>query len=136
MQEICAELESFGHEVKLPPSMIEDDHGQMISVLDYYTQRKKEANDDSWIWQRKSEAMRSHFKKVEWADVILVANEDKRGIQSYIGANTLLEMGLAFHLGKPIYLLNKIPNIESREEILGMKSIELYGSIAYFANMV
>jgi len=32
-------------------------------------------------------------------------------------------MGLAFHLNKKLFLLNEIPEISYKEEILGMKPI-------------
>ena len=60
-----------------------------------------------------------------WADAILVANCDKKGIKGYVGSNTLMEMGLAFHLDKPIYLLNSMPEMGCKEEILGMQTIIL-----------
>ena len=74
--------------------------------------------------------MRTHFKKVEWSDVVLILNYDKNNIINYIGANTLLEMGLAFHINKPIYLLNPIPEISYKEEILGMKPMVLNGDLS------
>lgn len=37
---------------------------------------------------------------------ILVLNQEKRGIVNYIGANTLVEISMAFCWGRPIYLLN------------------------------
>jgi nucleoside 2-deoxyribosyltransferase len=123
MDKIKKQLESLGHEVKLPPYEIKDDTGKMISVKEYYKKRKSETKDTSWIWERKKEAMKNHFNKVEWCDAILVLNYTKNNILNYIGANTLMEMGLALHLNKPIYLLNSIPEISYQEEILGMKPI-------------
>ncbi|MFZ6015606.1 MAG: hypothetical protein ACOYUZ_04615 [Patescibacteria group bacterium] len=123
MQKVQQELEFMGHEVKIPPTHIEDESGKMIPVADYYNRRKSAGDDEIWVWERKSEAMKNHFEKVEWADAILVLNYDKKGIAGYIGANTLLEMGLAFHLAKPIYLLRQIPEIDFKEEVLGMKPV-------------
>ena len=74
--------------------------------------------------------MKRHFEKVAWADAILVSNHDKNGVPGYIEANTLLEMGLAFHLGKPIYLLNGIPEMAYKEEILGMTPIVINGNLS------
>ncbi len=116
-------LEQLGHEVKLPPFEIKDENGNMIPVKEYYTRRKAETDDNSWVWDRKEQAMRAHFDKVAWSDAILVLNYDKNNIANYIGANTLMEIGLAFHLNKQIYLLNDIPEISYREEILGMKPV-------------
>jgi len=123
MIQVKNELEVLGHEVKLPPHEIKDDNGAMISVKKYYAQRKNTTDDDSWIWDRKAEAIANHFDKVKWADVVLVTNYDKNNIPGYIGGNTLMEMGVAFFLKKPIYLLKKIPDISYKEEVLGVKPI-------------
>lgn len=129
MTEVTKALESLGHEVKLPPFEVRDESGNMIPVMEYYARRKAETSDTGWIWERKEQAMRAHFDKVEWSDVVLILNYDKSGILNYVGANTLLEMGLAFHLRKPIYLLNDIPEIGCKEEILGMRTIVIGGDL-------
>lgn len=116
-------LEQLGHQIKLPPFEVKDDKGNMISVKEYYSRRKSETDNTSWVWDRKEEAIRMHFQKIEWSDAILILNHDKNNISNYVGANTLLEMGIAFHLNKKIFLLNDIPEISYKEEILGMKPI-------------
>ncbi|MFC1720944.1 hypothetical protein ACFL0K_01685 [Patescibacteria group bacterium] len=121
MLDIKNKLEILGHEVKLPPHEVKDDNGIMMPVKEYYAQRKATSTDDSWIWDRKEEAMIDHFNKVSWSDVILVTNYDKNDIVGYVGGNTLMEMGVAFFLKKPIYLLEQLPEISYKEEILGMK---------------
>jgi len=123
MIDIKKKLEQLAHQVKLPPFEVKDENGNMIPVKEYYSKRKSETNDTSWIWDRKEEAMRMHFQKVEWGDAVLILNHDKNNISNYVGANTLLEMGLAFHLNKKLFLLNDIPEISYKEEILGMKPI-------------
>lgn len=123
-------LEELEHEVKLPPTEVMNDSGKMMPVKEYYTLRKSTTDDDSWIWDRKEEAMRNHFDKVVWSDVILVLNHDKNNINGYVGANTLLEMGLAFHHNKKIYLLKSIPEISYKEEILGMRPIVINSNLA------
>ncbi len=123
MLDIKKKLEQLDYQVKLPPFEVKDENGNMISVKEYYSKRKAEINDASWIWDRKEEAMRLHFQKVEWCDAVLILNYDKNDIPNYIGVNTLLEMGLAFHLNKKLFLLNEIPEISYKEEILGMKPI-------------
>lgn len=39
---------------------------------------------------------------------VLVLNQDKKGVQNYIGANTLVEISMAFCWGRQIYLFNDI----------------------------
>lgn len=124
MLKIKEELERLGHKVKLPPSGVIDDKGNNLPAKDYYVLRKKEVNNlESWVWQRKGEVMKSYFNDVVWADAILVLNYDKNDVACYIGANTFLEMGLAFHLNKKIFLFNSIPEMACKEEILAIRPI-------------
>jgi hypothetical protein len=102
----------------------------MIPVKEYYARRKATSDDMSWIWKRKAEAITSHFNKVAWADAILVTNYDKNGVAGYIRGNTLMEMGVAFFLKKPIYLLKQIPELSYKEEVLGMQPILLNDDLA------
>lgn len=122
-------LENMGHEVQLPPSELKNKEGNFISAKEYYQIRQNTDNNEDWVWERKKEAMNMHFNKVAWAEAVLVLNYDKRNISNYIGANTLMEMGLALHLNKKIYLLNQIPEIQCKEEVLGMQPIILNGNL-------
>lgn len=81
-------------------------------------------------YEKKAELMRGHFAKVKAADSVLVLNYAKHGVPNYIGGNVLMELALAFHLGKPIFLLNDLPE-ESPflEEILGLLPIPLKGNL-------
>lgn len=123
------QLEKLGHEVKMPPSRFNDGAGNPISALQYYEIRKTSTSNEGWIWDRKEEAMKRHFDKVVWSDAILVLNYDKNKIEGYVGANTLMEMGLALFLNKRIYLLNQIPGISYKEEILGVKPVIINGDL-------
>jgi hypothetical protein len=124
------ELEKMGHEVKLPPTEVIGPDGQMMSVVDYYEKRRAANNDESWVWEMKRTAINKHFEKIEWSDAVLILNHDKKGIAGYIGGNTLIEMGVAFYLKKPIYLLNPIPELSYKEEILGMWPIIIDGNLS------
>ena len=129
MLEAKKELEKMGHEVDLPPIEVKGENGEFISVKEYYRIRKETSDDTGWIWDRKKEAILAHFGKIEWSDAILVLNIEKNGIVGYVGANTLIEMGLALFLNKPIFLLNNVPEIPSKEEILGMQPVVLSGDL-------
>jgi len=129
MEKIKKELEDLKHKVDMPPLGITDENGNPIPIIDYYKIRKSATEGEKWVWDRKEEAMKKHFDKVAWSDAILVLNYDKNGIKNYVGANTLMEMGLALYLNKKIYLLNPIPEISYKEEILGMKPIIINGDL-------
>lgn len=130
MLDIKEKLELMGNEVKLPPIEVKDGDGNMIPIKEYYRRRKVASEDEKWIWDRKSEAIMWHFEKINWSDVILVLNYDKNDIIGYVGGNTLMEIGIAFFLGKKIYLLNQIPEISYKEEIIGMKPIIINGDLS------
>lgn len=123
MHKVREELVALGHAVKMPPDFVDDSKGGQISVQDRYRQSKEATNDDVDCWNMRENAMRNHFNKIEWCDAAVIVNHEKNNVPGYIGANTLLEMGLAFHLQKPIYLLYQIPEISYKEEILGMKPV-------------
>lgn len=122
------ELEALGHEVDLPPTKILNGQGEYITVSEYYEIRKS-GSLEPWVWDAKKVAMLNHFNKEVWADAILVMNMDKKGIKGYIGANTLIEMGLALFLKKPIYLFNHLPEMDYSEEIKGMQPIVINGDL-------
>ncbi len=124
------ELEKMGHEVKLPPSQFEDGNGNTISALQYYEIRKTSLDNEGWVWNTKEMAMRRHFDKVVWSDAILVLNYAKNNIPGYVGGNTLMEAGLALFLNKKIFLLNSIPEISYKEELLGMKPVVINGDLS------
>lgn len=77
----------------------------------------------------KTEMIQNHLERIRKSDAILVVNEDAKGIENYIGANSFLEMGFAFVLQKPILLLNEIPNQPNRDELLGLNPRELKGNL-------
>lgn len=135
MEALQQELEARGHEVLIPLLARE--------IPKYGTGRKiyfgkyieENGGIDAFpptdeIWQIKHDAISGHFKKVEWGDGVLVANYEKRGLDGYIGGNTLIEIGVAFYLGKKIYILNPISSeITHKQEIYGMQPILLNGDL-------
>jgi len=129
MLSVKKELENKGYEVKMPPTEVKDENGNSIHIKDYYQKRKQAKENEQWIWDRKAEAIMWHFDKIDWGDAVLILNYDKNNIKGYIGGNTLMEIGIAFFLKKKIYLLNPIPDISYKEEILGTKPIVLNGEL-------
>jgi len=60
-----------------------------------------------------------------------VLNYDRKGINNYIGGNTLIEIGYAHILHKKIFLLNPIPEIEFyKSEIEAVRPVILNGDIS------
>ena len=102
----------------------------MRKTGDYDVSHYKTWYDNEEDFHKKAVLMRGHFDEVVKADAVLVVNDDKNGIVGYIGPNVLMEMGLAFHLKKPIYVLNDIESsMPVYEEVMGMGSMILHGDL-------
>jgi hypothetical protein len=131
--EVKKQLEALGHQVLTPPHEVPNKDGDMIPVEEYYRIRKEmveKGENDDWVWERKNQAINWHNEKINQADVILVLNYDKNDVTNYVGGNTLMEMGVAFWLNKPIYLYNPIPEgVSYFEEIIGMRPIVINGNL-------
>ena len=73
--------------------------------------------------------VRDHYEKIESSDAVLIINHAKNGVKGYVGANTLIEMGIAHFLKKRIFLLNKIPDMRCGVEIKLMEPTVLDGRL-------
>ncbi|MBA4319816.1 MAG: hypothetical protein C0412_15565 [Flavobacterium sp.] len=83
------------------------------------------------LFSRKAKLMMKHFRAVEKGDAILVVNLKKKGMNGYIGGNVLMEMGLAFYLKKPIFLLNPLAKKSPLyEEVMGLRPVILNGDLS------
>ena len=123
--EIQEKLEKEGFSVIIPVTAEKMKKSGDFNV-DHYKTWFGDAND----YHKKTALMRRHFDEVEKSDAILVVNNEKHGVKNYIGGNVLMEMTLAFHQKKPIYLLNEIPKeSEFLEEIIGLEPIVLKGDL-------
>ncbi len=130
MDTLRGALAARGHDVQMPPLTSTDHQGNAISSLEYYAIKKAVGDDLSHpFWQKYDACMRAHFQKVAWSDAVLIANYDKNGVAGYVGPNTLMEMGLAFHFNKKIFLLWPVPDMAYREEIWGMKPVVIAGDL-------
>lgn len=123
--QLKAKLEAAGFKVIVPATAV-----QMEKDGNYDVDAVKTWYKDSAHFHIKTMKMRDHFDEVAAGDAILVVNDKKRDIEGYIGPNCLMEMGLAFYLHKPIYVLNKIgKDMPFYEEVLGMDSVIIDGNL-------
>lgn len=73
--------------------------------------------------------IRMNFRKIEGANAILILNYLHKDIPGYIGGNTFLEMGYAFGLGKKVYLLNPVPEMDYKTEMYAIQPVVLNGDL-------
>jgi len=72
-----------------------------------------------------------HFNEVARGDAILVVNDNKPGQPNYIGPNATMEWGLAYYLGKPVFILNGVDKDSNYyEEVYGMSTAVLDGDLS------
>ncbi|HEY1646197.1 MAG TPA: hypothetical protein VGF75_07620 [Candidatus Saccharimonadales bacterium] len=120
-----AALEGLGYKVIIPATA-----ERMKLSGDFDVSHYKTWFGDSNDYHKKTALMKGHFNEVSNGDAILVLNYEKHGVANYIGGNVLMEMALAFFLGKPIFILNEIPDKSAfLEEIIGLNPIVLSGRV-------
>jgi hypothetical protein len=123
---ISDKLVEIGHITELPLTSERILKGE-LTMEEFKAEKQK--NGDGAFRKIKDDVIRKYYEKIKNADAILVANYNKKGIDNYIGGNTFLEMGFAHVLNKKIYVLNDIPEISYKDEILAMNPILLNGDI-------
>jgi hypothetical protein len=120
-----AVLERLGYKVIIPATA-----EIMKQSGDYEVSHYKTWFSNSSDYHKKTALMKGHFDKVSKGDLVLVLNYEKHGLKNYIGGNVLMEMALAFYLGKPIFILNEIPEKSTfLEEIIGLNPVVLHGCL-------
>ncbi len=124
--EVRNALKKMGYEVVVPLTA-----GKMERTGDFRVETYKTWFKDSNAYDRKKFLTEHHFNKVAKGDAILVLNYEKNSRPGYIGGAVLMEMGVALHLKKPIYILHPIDeSVGYKEEILGMLPVILHGDLA------
>lgn len=111
MRRIKRDLLAMGYTVLVPKSIELMDTAGYIHPTD---------DEEKIAAKIRHDFIREHFRKIEKSDAILVLNYDKKGIKNYIGGNTFLEIGLAYWLGKKIFLFNPIPDMDYMTELRAM----------------
>ena len=107
IREVQAELESLGHEVYIP---VENEQFDYQDASDVERAQLK----------RDYDLIREHWRKIQRSEAILVLNEDVKGIPSYVGGNSFLEMGFAHILNLPIYMMQAVPDMPYQSEMAAM----------------
>jgi non-canonical (house-cleaning) NTP pyrophosphatase len=125
MEQAAKVLEMEGYEMETPHSR----EGEID--YDSLTDTERAKIKDSLI--------REHLDKINESDAIFVFNEDKKGIEGYVGGSTLMEMAFAYAQGIEIFLLKNPTGVSYTEEILGTRPILLHNDIRsiieYFATL-
>jgi len=126
IKKVADKLKAIGYETEIPLTSQRILNGEL--TLEAF-KREKKKNGDGSIVKIKDDVIRRYYELIKNSDAIVVINLEKNGNKNYIGGNTFLEIGFAHVLNKKIYLLNPIPEIGYKDEILAMQPIILNGDL-------
>lgn len=109
----------MGYNVVVPETA-----NKMLKSGDYDITKVKKWIGDPKHFQLKQKLAMNHFKEVAKGDAVLIVNDDKPDKPSYIGPNGTMEWGLAYYLGKPVFILNGVAKDSNfYEEVYGMATV-------------
>jgi len=112
-------LEELGHEAIVP-----------VDVLDCL--QDPSLNESIEHCQKYGDIDKDHFNKIAESDAVLVLNYPKNNINGYIGGSSLMELAIARHLDKKIFILHELPSendLRYALEIKVMRPIILNGDL-------
>ena len=119
VNQIAEQLEAIGYRAVVPATA-----AKMKKNGDYDISKVKKWADNSVLFHLKQSLARGHFNEVANGDAILIVNDDKPGQPSYLGPNTTMEWGVAYHLGKPIFIWQGVSKDSNfYEEVYGMATV-------------
>lgn len=118
--EVVKELEKNGHELIVPRNL----EKYALGIWDIENAHESTQN------KIEGDLIRGYFEKIKNCDAVLAVNEEKNGIENYIGGNTFLEIAFGHVLNKKIYLLNQIPEVSYKDEIIAMRPIILNSDLS------
>jgi nucleoside 2-deoxyribosyltransferase len=120
-QEIKRKLWKKGVEALLYPQIVKLKE-KTITVDEFYAMRKKNLNEE--LLKTKKQLMDEHIDKIKNSDAILILNFDRPKIRGYVGGNSFLEMGVAYALGKKVFMWKRpSKTLPYYEEIMAMRPI-------------
>ncbi len=115
MLDIKQQLESLGHQAIVPAN------------TEQYAAGVRDAERK---WENvEGDVIRAYYHQIREQDAVLILNKDKHQVKHYVGGNGLIEMAFAHVLGKKIFLLNPIPDLQYKDEIASMHPMVLHGNI-------
>jgi hypothetical protein len=99
----------YPHLIQIEKELIEKGYK---TVIPFSAEVMKKNNDfdpshfkAAYTYEKRREIINRYFKLIAKGDAILVINDEKNGISGYIGANVLMEIALAEHYKRKVFIL-------------------------------
>ncbi len=93
IEALASTLRRAGHQVVTPSRQPMDDQWGELSLRDQVAAKRP--------------LISAHLDEIRQADAVLIANFAAKGVEGYVGSNTLMEVAFARALGIPVHLLNQ-----------------------------
>ncbi len=103
MVDVRKQLKKMGHTANIP-------YGTKPHLKDKKFVDNLEANIKFCI---KNNVMKRNFDLVAKHDAVLVLNKKRNGVNGYVGVSALMEMAIAHHNNKKIFLMQEIPHFSN-----------------------
>jgi nucleoside 2-deoxyribosyltransferase len=117
-REIKKKLKEKGVNALLYPQIVKV-RKKTMTVREFYAMRKKKLTEE--LLTAKQKLMDEHFDKIKNSDAVLILNFDKPKNPGYVGGNSYLEMGVAYALGKKVFIWKRpTDTLPYYEEIMAM----------------
>ncbi|MDO8460914.1 MAG: hypothetical protein Q7S38_00565 [bacterium] len=123
MVDVRKQLKKMGHTANIP-------YGIKPHLKDKKFVDNLEANIKFCI---KNNVMKRNFDLVVKNDAVLVLNKKRNAIDGYIGVSALMEMAIAHHNNKKVFLMHEIPHFSHyrwAHEVAIMQPIVLNGDLS------
>lgn len=128
IKKIADHLLARGHKIELPTYTKKILNGDL--TLEQFKKHKEKKGDWAFRVKIDEDLIKRYFEVIKSSDAILVVNVENKGIQNYIGGNTLLEMGFAYVLNKKIFLLNNLPEMHYTDELKAMQPTVIHQNLS------
>ncbi len=118
MLEIQKKLKKLGHKATIP-------FGTEPHLKDSNFVESLQENLEYCI---KNNVMKKNFDMILEHDAVLVLNKKRKGIDGYIGISALMEMAIAHHNNKKIFLYQQVPHFDSHRfahEVMIMQPVAI-----------
>lgn len=120
IDQIKLKLEALDHKVEVPEGVKNPTLRARATAETSERAQDKIAHD----------LIRGYYEKIKLHDAVLIVNPPKKGIEGYIGGNTLMEMAFAHVLDKKLYCLYPLPEMPYTSELIAMQPAILNGDVA------
>jgi hypothetical protein len=117
---ICGSMH-FAKEMLDAQKLLEELGHEAIVPLDTHDCVKDPSLNSNLEWGMNLNIDKDHFNKIESSEAILVLNYPKNNIDGYIGGSSLMEIAVARHLDKKIFILYDLPSEDEIRYALEIK---------------